>query len=208
MRRIGLIILLTLIAVSALAQSQDDRLKREADAREAEISAILDTVAVTIFNEDYITGILWKNDFADMMKALSEMQIPMDTSGWEDVLSWLLPDDEKDVAKLSIASAEGVSISVRDAGDVYGKYIQRFRSHGFTCDVKVSEVYGMKMFEARNANGDRQCAVVNMGDGNYNVSIEKILTDAEVQADLKKRTGEFQREAKEAEYEELMKQYL
>lgn len=208
MRRTGLIILLTLISMSALAQSEDDRLKREADALEAEISAILDTVAVTIFNEDYITGTLWKNDFADMMKALSEMQIPMDTSGWEDVLAWLLPDNEKDVARLGVASAEGLTVNVRDAGDVYGKYIQRFRSHGFSYDVKVTKMYGVKMFEARNDKGDRQCAVVDMGDGNYSVSVEKAVSDAEMQAELKKRTGEAQREAKEAEYEELMKQFL
>lgn len=208
MRRTGLIILLTLISMSALAQSDDDRLKREIDAREAEVSSILDTVSVTIFNEDYITGTLWKNDFADMMKVLSEMQIPMDTSGWEDVLAWLLPDNEKDVARLSVASEEGISINVQDAGDVYGKYIQRFRSHGFSYDVNVTKMYGVKMFEARNDKGDRQCAVVDMGDGNYSVSVEKAVSDAEMQAEFKNRTGEAQREAKEAEYEELMKKFL
>ncbi len=190
--------MLTLLSVGMWAQTTDDELMRKALAMEAKYVSTLDTVKAVIFNEDFITDTYWKSEFSTIMS-----DRPMDTTGWEQTLSWLLPDDEKDVAKLSEASAEGIYIDVQSTGNTYEKYVRRLKAHGYTSDASESGMDGTKLFEARNTEGNRQCAVMRYDDGSLTVSIEPSLTDEELKNHNKKSL-----EDKEEEFDDLLKDYL
>lgn len=211
MRRLVLIVLFAAVSVGAWAQTPDkeilskEEMMSRISALEAQSAPHLDTVTAVVFNEEYITGTLWVNDFADMMKAMQER--PMDTTGWEDTLEWLLPESDKDSAQLAEASAAGIYIDVKADGNAYGKYVQRFKSHGFNSGANETEMSGMKLFEARNAEGNRQGAVLRYEDGSLTVSIETSMTDEELMNEIKgKQSGN--RQKLENEFEALLNEYL
>lgn len=190
--------MLTLLSVGMWAQTTDDELMRKALTLEAQAITHLDTVEVVIFNEDFITDTFVKYELPQ-----DEQERPMDTTGWEGTLSWLLPDNEKNNAKLLEASAEGIIIEVQPASNAYTKYVQRLKAHGYTSDASESEMEETKLYEARNTEGNRQCAVIRLNDGSLTVSIEPSLTDEDLKNSINKSHNN-----KDDEFEKLLNEFL
>lgn len=103
--------------------------------------------------------------------------------------AWLAPDGLKEDDYVEVNNGD-VHVDLNGYPETtFQKYVDLFKAHGFT-DVQTDDTsFGYRMWEARNAAGNRQCCIVRMGAGKFQVSIEKCLTDEEVMESLLKKAG-------------------
>jgi len=103
--------------------------------------------------------------------------------------SWILPKGltEKDIMDTENGDLHIYLTSYPDSE--FDALVSRFKAHGFTNIVSDEVALGYKMWEARNAAGNRQAAVIRTGAGKFQVSIEKCQSDEEVMMEMMKKAG-------------------
>lgn len=184
MRKLILLALFAFAPVVLSAQTSED-LRREIERYERAASQVLDTVSVYRFDASYIGEELWVNDFAQYYQSNQEPD-----GEWAAALKWMLPEGLVDGKDSMEVSDESISIDLFGRTDVnFSKLAQRLKAHGFTADANEETAFGVHLYEAHNAEGNRQCAVSDFGNNHYQITIEKCQTDEEVMRSLLERAG-------------------
>jgi len=103
--------------------------------------------------------------------------------------SWILPKGltEKDILDTENGDLHIYLTSYPDSE--FDALVSRFKAHGFNNIVTDEVAFGYKIWEARNVAGNRQAAVIRIGEGKLQVSIEKCQSDDEVMMEIMKKAG-------------------
>ncbi|MCQ2148586.1 MAG: hypothetical protein MJZ16_13900 [Bacteroidales bacterium] len=112
--------------------------------------------------------------------------------------TWLLPEGGSKDTSIRVMGKD-LLIEMKKGSDAkYDEFVSRLKAHGFTEPVSDGVQSGMKMWEARTADGKKQCAVMQNGE-KISVSIEKVE---------KIPSPDSIKEDKEEEFDDLLKDYL